>query len=51
MGCFDLARHTLFLTAPSPFVEMNEDLEEKPFGAPGLGEFVASQPREAAVRV
>lgn len=36
---------------PRPFVEMNEDLEKKPFGAPGLGEFVASQPREAAVRV
>eukprot|EP00903_Cladosiphon_okamuranus_P016239 g14981.t1 len=32
----------------SPFVEQNEDLEKKPFGAPGLGEFVASQPREAA---
>lgn len=37
-------------TPGSPFVELNEDLEKRPFGAPGLGEFVASQPREAAVR-
>ncbi|CBJ48912.1 cyclin D2 [Ectocarpus siliculosus] len=34
-----------------PFVKPNKDLELRPFGAPGLGEFVASQPAEAtAVR-
>ncbi|CAB1097742.1 unnamed protein product [Ectocarpus sp. CCAP 1310/34] len=34
-----------------PFVKPNKDLELLPFGAPGLGEFVASQPAEAtAVR-
>ncbi|CAM9308909.1 unnamed protein product, partial [Hapterophycus canaliculatus] len=34
-----------------PFVERNPELELRPFGAPGLEEFVASQPMEAeAVR-
>lgn len=28
---------------------MDEGFEKRPFGAPGLGEFVVSQPREAAV--
>lgn len=28
---------------------MDESFEKRPFGAPGLGEFVASQPREAEV--
>ncbi|CAM9850134.1 unnamed protein product, partial [Ectocarpus fasciculatus] len=46
----DVCRRASNITPP-PFVKPNKDLELRPFGAPGLGEFVASQPAEAtAVR-
>lgn len=32
-----------------PFIPPDEDFEKQPFGSPGLGEFVSSQPKEAVV--
>ena len=54
----DKQRLAMVIPSPStqplcrrPFVEVDEEFEKRPFGAPGLGEFIASQPKEATVIV